>query len=206
MSGGSHEKFQLLPRVLRSSGLLHVCRVLECACNLRAGKFRISIDFGFARSMQAPSTGVVGEIPGLLNGQSVTDNATRGGGIGLGYTYLFNSKVGLDAGLEASRYTHNYSGDIDSAFVESSLREFTGNFIFRIPVHLSWVHPYVLAGAGAMEFSPTDNPNNAAGADSQLRSALTYGGGADFDISNRIGIRAEYRGATSRLRASTCLT
>ena len=106
--------------------------------------------------------------------------------------------IGLDAGLETSRYTHNYSGDIDSAFVESSLREFAGNFIFRIPVHLSRVHPYVLAGAGAMEFSPTDNPNNLEGADSQLRSALTYGGGIDFDISKRVGIRAEYRGATFR--------
>ena len=49
-----------------------------------------------------------------------------------------------------------------------------------------------------MEFSPTDNSNNAAGADSQFRSELTYGGGADFDISNRVGIRVEYRGATFR--------
>jgi opacity protein-like surface antigen len=154
------------------------------------------IDFGFAKSMQAPSTGVSGEIPGIIDGQTVTNNTTRGDGIRLGYTYLFNKLVGLDAGLETSSYTHNFSGDIDSAFVESSLREYTGNFIFRIPVHLSRFHPYVLAGAGAMEFSPTDNSNNAAGADSQFRSALTYGGGADFDISRRVGIRAEYRGAT----------
>ena len=63
------------------------------------------IDFGFARSIQATSTGVSGEIPGLIDGQSVTDNATRGDGIRLGYTYLFNKQVGLDAGLKQPVHT-----------------------------------------------------------------------------------------------------
>ena len=40
---------------------------------------------------------------------------------------------------------------------------------------------------------PTGNANNFAGAASETRSAFIYGGGADFDISKRVGC-ADYRG------------
>ena len=154
------------------------------------------LDLGFGASLPASSTGMHGEIPGAIDGRQVTDQPTDSGRLRLGYNYFFNSIVGLDASVAASRYDHNYFGDIDSASVESKLREFTGDFVFRIPDHVSWLHPYLLAGAGVMDFAPTGNMNNATGADSQIRSSLNYGGGVDFDISKRIGIRAEYRGAS----------
>jgi opacity protein-like surface antigen len=153
------------------------------------------IEFGYAGSFQATSSGVAGEIPGLFDGQQVTNKATSSGGYRVGYSYLFNKWAGLDAGLDVGRYAQNFSGDIADTSVESTLHEITSNFVFRIPNHFSWLHPYALAGVGAMEFSPTDNPNNAVGSDSQFRSSLTYGAGVDFDISKRIGIRAEFRGA-----------
>jgi opacity protein-like surface antigen len=36
--------------------------------------------------------------------------------------------------------------------------------------------------------------NNLDGAASETRSAFIYGGGADVDLSKRVGIRADYRG------------
>jgi opacity protein-like surface antigen len=50
--------------------------------------------------------------------------------------------------------------------------------------------PFALAGAGALVFDPKD----FQGANSQTRAAFVYGGGADFNLSHRVFVRAEYRG------------
>jgi opacity protein-like surface antigen len=47
-----------------------------------------------------------------------------------------------------------------------------------------------LAGAGGLIF----DPNNFAGASAQARAAFVYGGGADFNLSKHVFLRAEYRG------------
>jgi opacity protein-like surface antigen len=51
-----------------------------------------------------------------------------------------------------------------------------------------------VTGFGVLRFSPTDNVNNLFAVTSQSRSAFIYGGGADFDLSKRLGLRADYRG------------
>jgi len=60
--------------------------------------------------------------------------------------------------------------------------------VFRIP--LRRFRPFVLAGAGALVFDPRD----FTGAGSQTRAAFIYGGGADFNVSRHVFMRAEYRG------------
>lgn len=60
--------------------------------------------------------------------------------------------------------------------------------MFRLP--LKRFTPFVSAGAGALVF----DPKNFQGADSQTRAAFVYGGGADFNISSHVFVRAEYRG------------
>ncbi len=48
----------------------------------------------------------------------------------------------------------------------------------------------MLAGVGGLIFDPKD----FAGASTQTRAAFVYGGGADFNLTDRIFMRAEYRG------------
>jgi len=43
---------------------------------------------------------------------------------------------------------------------------------------------------GGLVFDPRDTP----GASTQARAAFVYGGGADFNLTSHIFIRAEYRG------------
>ncbi len=50
--------------------------------------------------------------------------------------------------------------------------------------------PFVEGGVGGLVFNPTDAP----GASTQARAAFVYGGGADFNLTKRIFLRAEYRG------------
>jgi opacity protein-like surface antigen len=65
--------------------------------------------------------------------------------------------------------------------------------ILRLPSHARRVRPYVLGRSGALIFEPTA-AHAASGAQRQTRMAFVYGGGADFDMTARFGLRAEYRG------------
>ena len=59
---------------------------------------------------------------------------------------------------------------------------------FRLPMrHYT---PFVLAGVGGLVFDPKD----FVGAGTQARAAFVYGGGADFNLTRHIFVRAEYRG------------
>ncbi len=72
--------------------------------------------------------------------------------------------------------------------MKSYSHELSAAYVFRLPMRK--FTPFVLAGAGALIFDPKD----FAGASSQGRAAFVYGGGADFDVSRHIFVRAEYRG------------
>jgi opacity protein-like surface antigen len=63
----------------------------------------------------------------------------------------------------------------------------------HIPTNVSILRPYVLGGGGVVTFDPTTR-YNVAGADRQTRGAFVYGAGANFDITNNLGVRVEYRG------------
>jgi opacity protein-like surface antigen len=72
--------------------------------------------------------------------------------------------------------------------VESYNHEISAAYVFRMQGRR--FTPFLLAGAGGLIF----DPKNFAGASSQARAALVYGGGADFNLSRRVFLRAEYRG------------
>jgi opacity protein-like surface antigen len=66
--------------------------------------------------------------------------------------------------------------------------EASAAYVFRIP--LKRFTPFVEAGAAALIFDPKD----AVGIDTQTRAGFVYGGGADFDFTRHVFLRAEYRG------------
>jgi len=153
------------------------------------------INFQFGAVIPHTSTGnVTTDFPTTFTGTSLADQSTRSGGVQANYSYQFNKWTGVDAGYGRARYTQSYSSDLESASVQSDLGQWTADFLLHIPIGVSRIHPYAIAGAGVLRFSPTDNVNNIVGAAPQSRSAFVYGGGADFDLSKRCGIRADYRG------------
>ena len=138
------------------------------------------------------------QFSGLFNtdatGNGVTDHVDHSAGFGVGYTY-FHKWAGFEGSYGYSRNTQSYFAGDGSALggVQSNIHEFTGALLVRIPTHVGRARPYALAVAGGLQFRPTDDVGNAAGAASQTKGAFLYGGGADFDVSKRIGVRAEYR-------------
>jgi outer membrane immunogenic protein len=125
--------------------------------------------------------------------KSTTDNgienkATNSGGVLGSYRYFFNAHSGVEADYGYSLNTQNYSSTGGALGVESYNHEISAAYVFRMQGRR--FTPFLLAGAGGLIF----DPKNFAGASSQARAALVYGGGADFNLSRRVFLRAEYRG------------
>jgi opacity protein-like surface antigen len=125
--------------------------------------------------------------------KSTTDNgienkATNSGGVLGTYRFLFNDHNGIEADYGYSLNTQNYGSTNGSLGVKSYSHEVSAAYVFRMPFRK--FTPFVLAGAGGLIFDPKD----FAGASSQSRAAFVYGGGADFNVSQHIFMRAEYRG------------
>jgi len=120
---------------------------------------------------------------------------TKSSGFLVGYSYQFNNWAGAEGNYGYSRNTLNTFGSFGQSSIRSDFHEITGAFVAHIPVHIRSVRPYGLAGGGTLVFNPTDEALSAnSGIDRQTKGAFVYGGGANFDIANNFGIRAEYRG------------
>jgi len=125
--------------------------------------------------------------------KSTTDNgvqnsATNSGGVLGSYRYFFGVHHGVEANYGYSLNTQSFVSSGGALGVKNYSHEISGAYVFRLP--LKRVTPFVSAGAAALVFDPKD----FQGADSQTRPAFVYGGGADFNISHHIFMRAEYRG------------
>jgi len=118
----------------------------------------------------------------------VRNSATNSGGVLGSYRFLFNAHNGIEVNYGYSLNTQNFVSPAAATSVKSYSHEVSAAYVFRMP--LKRFTPFVLAGAGALIFDPKD----LVGVDSQTRAAFVYGGGADFNLSHRVFLRAEYRG------------
>ena len=115
----------------------------------------------------------------------IDNSATNSGGVLGSYRVFFSTHHGVEGNYGYARNTQNYSF---TDGVKTNTLEISGAYVFRMP--LRKVTPFVLAGVGALVFAPKD----LAGVDAQTRAAFVYGGGADFNLTHHIFVRAEYRG------------
>ena len=118
----------------------------------------------------------------------VQQSATNSGGILAGYRFYFSNHLGAEINYGYTLNTQNYRMATGTTGVESYSHETTGALVYRVPFKRFSV--FALAGAGAIVF----NPKNLRGIDYQARAAFVYGGGADYNLTQRLFLRAEYRG------------
>jgi outer membrane immunogenic protein len=125
--------------------------------------------------------------------KSTTDNgveqkATNSGGILGSYRFFFNDHHGVELNYGYTLNTQNYALAAGTTGVNAYSHEATAAYVLRFPKRR--FTPFVLAGAGALVFDPKDSTF----ANTQARPAFLYGGGADINITNRLFLRAGYRG------------
>ncbi len=122
-----------------------------------------------------------------------SEHSTKSGGLLAGYSYQFNRWAGAEGNYGYTRNTQNYFGSIGRSSIQADIHEVTGSFVAHIPVNVSKVRPYALAGAGAVVFDPTDRAA-IDGIQRQTKATFVYGGGVNFDLTHNFGVRTEYRG------------
>jgi len=125
--------------------------------------------------------------------KSTTDNgvqqgATNSGGVLASYRFFFSNSHGVEVNYGYSLNTQTFGLATGPLGVRSNQHEVTAAYVYRHP--LRPFTPFVEAGVGSLVFDPTD----ANGASTQARAAFVYGGGADFNVTTRLFVRAEYRG------------
>lgn len=125
--------------------------------------------------------------------KSTTDNgirnsATNSGGVLGSYRYFFDAHNGVEVNYGYALNTQNFLSPSGALGVKNYSHEASAAYVFRFP--LKRFTPFVTAGSGALIFDPKD----FQGAGTQARAAFVYGGGADFNLSSRMFVRAEYRG------------
>jgi len=118
----------------------------------------------------------------------IQNSATNSGGVLGSYRYFFDIHNGVEVNYGYALNTQNFLSPSAALGVKSYSHEVSAAYVFRLP--LKHFTPFVTAGAGALVFDPKD----FQGADSQTRAAFVYGGGADFNLSHHVFMRAEYRG------------
>jgi len=118
----------------------------------------------------------------------VRQAATNSGGVLATYRYFFSKHHGAEANYGYSLNTHRYDLATGPIGVKAHSNEVTAAYVFRYPTRR--LTPFALAGVGGLVFNPTDAP----GADTQARAAFVYGGGADFNLTHKLFMRAQYRG------------
>src|SRR5258708_11024119 len=118
----------------------------------------------------------------------VQQDATNSGGVLASYRFFFSNSHGVEVNYGYSLNTQSYGLASGPLGVKSNQHEVTAAYVYRHA--LRHFTPFVEAGVGGLVFSPKDAPDIST----QARAAFVYGGGADFNVTKRVFVRAEYRG------------
>ena len=138
----------------------------------------------YTRFKSEASVQALGSFVKQTTENGVDQGATNSAGVLATYRYYFSRHQGVEANYSWKSNTEAYPG----LGVDTNSHEVSAAYVFRGPMK-RW-SPFVLAGAGALIFSP----QNFAGASTQTRAAFVYGAGADFNLTNHLFMRGEYRG------------
>ena len=121
----------------------------------------------------------------------IQNHSTESGGALIGYRYSINRSLAAEANYGWFRNTQDFFGRTEH--VQTNLHEVTGSAVIKLPM-VGRLKPFVRAGGGALVFDPTNKSGNFADATRQTRGAFLYGAGADYALTRRLALRAEYRG------------
>ncbi len=138
---------------------------------------------------QEVSAQVYGNFVKETTQDGINNKATKTAGVLGTYRFFFSKHHGVEANYGWNPGRQNYTWPNNGVTgVKGWAHEVSGAYVLRMP--LSKFTPFALAGAGALIFQP----RNYAYADTQARAAFVYGGGADFNVTHHLFLRAEYRG------------
>jgi outer membrane immunogenic protein len=140
----------------------------------------------------------IGVFPKQISGNDVQQDPTNSGGVLASYRYAFRAHSSVEVDYSFTRNTQYYTiigtttGPI--AAQQANVHELTGAYVLQAD-RSRRISPFVLAGAGALIFSPITNATNASfGSTTQTTATFLYGMGLDYRLMHSVGLRLQYRG------------
>src|SRR5438093_1353462 len=163
-------------------------RTTSFAAILLGGVLAVLPAFSQERGRSDATVQAFGSFVKTTTDNGVDQGATNSGGVLASYRFFFSNSQGVEVNYGYSLNTQTYGLVSGPLGVKSNQHEVSAAYVFRHAMrHFT---PFVEAGVGGLVFAPTEAP----GASTQSRAAFVYGGGADFNLTKRIFVRAEYRG------------
>ena len=163
----------------------------------------LSISFAsLAAGQEYPLEVSVAAGPALsrsTSGNLTTQSATQTG-VGLATIRVnFSRRSSAEFTYSRLRNTQKYDSPPFAYRIQDRVVEYTGSYIYR-PFRWNRIRPFALAGAGALRFYPQDTGTTVNGIAvalptvNQTRATFVFGGGIDYRVTKRWGVRLQYRG------------
>ena len=164
-------------------------RTISCSTILLGVSLAVAPAFAQEAGRSEISVQAFGSFVKTTTDNGVQQSATDSGGVLANYRFFFSNGNGVEVNYGYSLNTQTYGLPSGPIGVKAHQDELSAAYVYRHP--LQHFTPFAEAGVGALIFDPTDAP----GASTQTRAAFVYGGGADFNVTKRVFLRAEYRGS-----------
>jgi opacity protein-like surface antigen len=142
-----------------------------------------------AQSQTSIGLGFFGAFHGTVSGNGTVQSPSNQAGGLFELRYIANPLMGYELTYSYNRADQSYSTSSIEQGVKAGAHEITADWIVSVPI-LSF-RPFVLAGAGVLDFRPDANQ---FGVVSDARPVFVYGGGVDWEILPHFGLRGQYRG------------
>ncbi len=156
----------------------------------------------FAMSQEFPFEVSVSAGPALsrsTSGNQTTQTVTKTY-VGLATIRLnFSKKNSAEFSYGRSRNTQEYASSPYQYRIQDTIVEYSGSYVYR-PFRWGNFRPFLMAGAGVLRYNPVPAGTTinliltALPTIEQNRATFVYGGGLDYHITRRWGVRLQYRG------------
>ncbi len=131
--------------------------------------------------------------------------ATPSAGVLATFQQQIRPLLGYDINFGYTNQTENYqrnsgttnpstgvtTGGFTRGSIPANVFEISSAYTVKRPQYGSRFQPFAELGGGVLIFAPTDSPFEGH---SSYRAALLFGGGVDYRLNAKWGLRAEYRG------------
>jgi len=130
------------------------------------------------------------------SGKGTTLDPTNSAGFLASYRYSFTQHSAVELNYGYTRNSQVFTNATTTSRVSNNVHEVTAAYVYKFgKFDGGKLQPFVLAGTGALIFSPrSDATNQVAGADTQAKAVFLYGGGLDYKVMKNVAIRGQYRG------------
>jgi len=164
----------------------------------------LAVLFSFAAALFAQdktsdlSLNVAGVVTTQSQNNGVLQTSNNSGALLGTFRHHFSPRIAADVNYSLTKNTQYYTvsaaGTSGSFYsVQSYVNEATADLMLSA-FHRGRLDPFLLAGGGALIFSPTGYSGGTSSQEQQVRPAFLYGGGTDVNVFRNVALRLQYRG------------